>query len=119
MPVRLFLCCAAPCEVAVVLCGWWEVMELVRAANYAARRCALFLLPLRCALFLLLLLCDCLLQPAEEKKTAATLPLRRTHLHHQFPHPATHRAVRSNSFPASSFVIQFCSVAVARAFSCC
>ena len=40
--------CAAPCEVAVVLRGWWEVMELVRAANYAARRCALFLLLLRC-----------------------------------------------------------------------
>ena len=48
MPVRLFLCCAAPCEVAVVLRGWWEVMELVRAADYAARRCALFLLLLRC-----------------------------------------------------------------------
>ena len=44
----MFLCCAAPCEVAVVLCGWWEVMELVRAADYAARRCALFLLLLRC-----------------------------------------------------------------------
>ena len=48
MPVRLFLCCAAPCEVAVVLRGWWEVMELVRAADYAARRCALFLPLLRC-----------------------------------------------------------------------
>ena len=48
MPVRLFLCCAAPCEVAVVLRGWWEVMELVRAADYAARRCALPLLLLRC-----------------------------------------------------------------------
>ena len=31
-----------------MLGGWWEVMEQVRAADYAARRCALFLLLLRC-----------------------------------------------------------------------